>query len=435
MRGRGPCARLPLAGERPVPRAQHTRSEMSITLSEKVRGITAVVTGRSNSLFDPDLERLRPELLESVHGRRVLVAGGAGTIGAATVLKLLDYGPTEVTVVDPAENALAELVRAVRSRSYPFNGTLRVQPLGYGTPLADRFLSSLPPHDLVMSFAALKHVRSERDAFSTLRMFEVNVLEGAAFLNSSTSHGHGGRGVFFVSTDKAAHPASLMGASKRLMEMVLWGSTCTGPLTTARFANVAFSDGSLPWGFLQRLAKGEPLGAPRDVRRYLISPWEAADLCLLSCIAPTRSVVVPRLDPIDHTVTFPEIAEATLAAHGFQPRWCETEAEARARVTRDQAEGYYPVVLTTADTDGEKEMEEFVAQGERLRQSPFETLLTLHPTTVDAQDLTSVLSTFRRWTSANSDDLPSKSQISRLLATVIPDLGHRDTGVSLDNRI
>jgi FlaA1/EpsC-like NDP-sugar epimerase len=227
-----------------------------LCLTPRIESIAQAVTGRRTSLF---ASALPPLSSAAGAARRVLLVGGAGSIGSATAMQLLDWAQVDtLAVLDPNENNLAELVRSIRNRTRPFTGTLLVEPLDYGSPLTHHFLATQEPFDTVLSFAALKHVRSERDAFSTLRMLEVNLLLADRFLATLRTQGHGSHGVFFVSTDKAANPVSLMGASKRAMELLLWAHTQPGfvfaptdgdPLpqvTTARFANVAFSDGSLP---------------------------------------------------------------------------------------------------------------------------------------------------------------------------------------------
>ena len=346
-----------------------------------------------------------------------------------------------MTVLDTSENNLAELVRSIRGRPEGFTGELRVEPLDYGSPLAARYLADIPRHDLVLSFAALKHVRSERDAYSALRLLEVNLLAAHRFLDAVAEAGHGEAGVFLVSTDKAANPVSLMGASKRLMEWLLWAHRdgSLGPplqrATTTRFANVAFSDGSLPWAFLQRLAKGQPLAAPRDVRRFLVSPREAGELCVLAAlVAPDRSVLVPRLDPQRDMVTFPSIAEHTLRSMGLEPAWYEDEAEARTAVASERTEGRYPVLLTSADTSGEKPFEEFVAEGERTRDLDLASVAAIDGPPVAAAALRAVLQTIDDAVSGRGS-LPEKSDLVEWLGDLVPGLRHLETGTSLDARL
>lgn len=421
---------------------------MSLCLTPAIERITAAVTGRARSLFDDDLARHADGLRDALSGRRVLVAGGAGSIGAATILELLDCDPAALAVLDPSENNLAELLRTVRSRERVFRGEFSVAPLDYGSPLARRWLGSQSPFDWVLSFAALKHVRSERDAVSVLRMLEVNLLAADRFLGVLRAQGHGQRGVFTVSTDKAATPVSLMGASKRALELLLWahgtntsatsGGGDAAPLvraTTARFANVAFSDGSLPWGFLQRLAKGQPLAAPGDVRRYLVSPREAGQLCLVAtALAPDRRVLVPRLLPERDLTDFVRVAEATLREHGLQPSYYESEDEARGAVERDRRAGRYPVLVTRSDTSGEKDEEIFVAKGETAEECGLDAALVVPaPTSLPDEALAALLTLIE---DGCERGLPvSKPSITEALSRVVPELVHHDTGKSLDAKM
>lgn len=405
---------------------------MVLCLTPRIEALTAAVTGRQRSLFADDLAARHAELAEAIGGRRILVIGGAGSIGAATILALLPYRPAALAVLDISENNLTELVRHLRSAEPPFAGELAIAPLDYGSALARAWLAELPPADLVLCFAALKHVRSERDRFSLLRMLEVNLLAAARCFAACSEHGHGARGLFVVSTDKAAAPASLMGASKRALELLLW----TQPfprLTTARFANVAFSDGSLPWGFLQRLAKRQPLAGPSDVRRWLVSPREAGDLCLLAAtVAPHRHALIPRLGE-ELAVDFVRVAEAVLAAHGLAPAPYDDEAAARAAVEAEAARGRWPVVFTPTTTSGEKEMETFVAPGERAVACGLASCRAIPAAAVDRAALDGLLALIAE--AAAGGPLPDKAAIVAALARVVPELRHRDTGRSLDGKM
>lgn len=421
---------------------------MSLCLTPAIERISSAVTGRERSLFADDLANRRAELVEAVRGSRVLIAGGAGSIGSATLLEFLDLEPAAVCVIDPNENNLAELLRTVRSREAVFCGEFSVAPLDYGSPLARRFLAESAAFDWVLSFAALKHVRSERDALSLLRMLEVNLLGADNFMAALREHGHGARGVFTVSTDKAATPVSLMGASKRALEWLVWAHRAPGPAsvlhggaappfqraTTARFANVAFSDGSLPWGFLQRLAKDQPLALPGDVRRYLVSPREAGQLCLVATLlAPDRTVLIPRLDPSRDLTGFRRVAEATLHEYGLRPVFYETEAEARARVLEDRLAGNYPVLVTRSDTSGEKEEEIFVAKGERAEECGLAAALVVPAPSTVPDGLGALLEVIE---DACVRGRPvGKTELVAALAKVVPDLAHRETGSSLDEKM
>ena len=423
---------------------------MSLCLTDRIERITSAATGRACELFRGDSETRAADLRAAVAGRRVLVVGGAGSIGSATVLELLALDPAALAVLDPAENNLAELIRTVRAEPVPFAGDFSVEPLDYGSPLAAAWLAAQAPFDLVLSFAALKHVRSERDAWSVLRLLEVNLLKADRFLAALRRPGHGRGGVFFVSTDKAANPVSLMGASKRAMELLLWAHRQPGtpaslldggeapPLaraTTTRFANVAFSDGSLPWAFLQRIEKRQPLAAPADVRRWLVSPREAGRLCLLAAlVCPDRHVLAPRLDAARHSVTFDRLAEATLDDFGYLPAWCASEAEARRRPIPERPGGAWPVLLTKSDTSGEKSEEEFIAAGEQVVEIGLTDVEAISAPAVDPVALAALLQRLDAAVAARTP-LPAKADLAAWLAAVVPGMHHRETGASLDAKL
>ncbi len=422
---------------------------MSLCLTPRVDALARRLTGRTESLFRADVVSQHGALTEAISGKRILMVGAAGSIGAATLMAILPYGPAHITVMDVSENNLAELVRSVRSRPEPFSGTFSVEPLDYGSSLAARYLEEIAPFDLVLSFAALKHVRSERDVFSLLRMLDVNLVKADRFLGSLRAHGHGGDGVFFVSTDKAADPVNLMGASKRAMESLLWahagaqtsqhllGGPLTPPLqraTTTRFANVAFSDGSLPWSFLQRLAKGQPLAAPKGIRRYFVSPVEAGELCLLAAfICPHHHVLVPEMDPARDAHTFDTLARLTLADEGLLPIWTEDENVAKQDVDAARAQGTYPVLLTPADTSGEKPMERFIGHDEAT--TPLE-LAGVRAVVGEAQRLEALASLIRLVDDAcRQDARPCFETVIGALQAAVPALAHHRTPRSLDDRM
>jgi FlaA1/EpsC-like NDP-sugar epimerase len=437
-----------------------------LCLTPRIERIAQAVTGRSKdrALFDAEVIECEPMLRRRLTNKRVLVVGGAGSIGSATIVEVLKFSPAALTVLDTSENNLAELTRTLRSGSQRLNCDLQFQPLDYGSSLAESYLAKQFPFDLVLSFAALKHVRSERDEFSLLRMLEVNLLKADRFLGVLRKQGHGNEGVFFVSTDKAASPINLMGASKRVMEMLLWahgqdgcptqlvGSPTGTPsapvlrrLTTTRFANVAFSDGSLPWSFLQRIEKRQPLAAPRDVRRFLISPREAGRMCLLaSLVCPDRHLMVPFLHD---EVSFTDIAERTLAEFGLKPQWYENEDDAKAHLADDEKNGRYPVVATLSDTTGEKMMEEFVGRDETelpfLIHDPAMRTLGLEQiamarlvkaAVVDIGALSRVLSIIDA--AVEGRKVFEKRDLVASLSAVLPHtFHHHETGKSLDGKM
>ena len=444
---------------------------MPLCLTPPIERIAQAVTGRRESLFAGDVKKAEQDLKATLDGKRVLLVGAAGSIGSATLMELLSVAtPSTVAVLDSNENNLAELVRSVRNLAKPFTGELIVQPLDYGSALTAIFLEEQKPFDVVLSFAALKHVRSERDHFSTVRMLEVNLLKADYFLASLRRREENTRArIFFVSTDKAANPVGMMGASKRAMEILLWahsqsdgavyepllpGAKRLKHVTTARFANVAFSEGSLPWAFLQRLEKQQPLAAPGDIRRYLVTPSEAGQLCLLASAAtPHGHVVIPRLDPDKDLASFVDIATETLRDVGLAPAIYRDPAEALSSVTKDLAQKRYPVLVTVSDTSGEKDIEEFVSQGESECQHPrgFERLATIPaPSQVDLAPLRNLLHLIKRSVFPRDPKdlskpetliealikvIPTKAQMAQALSDIAPSFHHRETGKSLDGKM
>ena len=423
---------------------------MSLCLTPRIESLTSQVTGRRQSFFAPALAALAKRPVAQVAGARILVAGGAGSIGSATIQELVAQGPAALAVLDPSENNLAELLRTLRSGSVPAPASLDVQPLDYGSQLARRWLERQKPFDLVLSFAALKHVRSERDEFSLLRMLEVNLVAADRFLAACRQIGHGKNGVFLVSTDKAADPVSLMGASKRAMELLLWAHTVPGApaslidggtadaltrATSVRFANVAFSDGSLPWGFLQRLEKRQPLAGPSDIRRYLVSPREAGQLCLLAALgAPHRHVLIPELDPKRDTVTFRAIADAVLAERGLRPVEYSDAAAARAAVDRDIAHGGWPVVFLPSDTSGEKDIEVFAAPNEATTACGLPGCLAIPGLSPNQQALSELL-TLIDGCCRLGQPVPDKPTLTNAMSLVVRELRHHEAGRSLDSKM
>ncbi len=416
-----------------------------------IDALSALVTGRPTPLFQADLDSNRDRLKDLVRDRRVLVVGAAGSLGSSTVFPVLGLEPREVCLVDLAENNLVELLRSIRSSEELADAPVAIQPIDYGSLVMERFLRQSEPFDLVLNFSAVKHVRSERDEVSLLHLLDTNLLKADRFLGWLRRYGHGGKGVFFVSSDKAANPANLMGASKRVMEhMIFWhgspeaqGRTLLeedaafgAPLprvTTARFANVAFSDGSLPWGFLQRLAKGQPLSGPSDVKRFLLSMREAGQLCTLAGVMLEKDhILVPRLDPEADTVSFREIAESTLAFHGLKPRWCVDDAEARS--LRPEP-GEWPCFFAPSDTMGEKMYEEFVGDGERSVEVGLRELLAVPYTQAPASGaLRAVFSRLEAFRAR--PELPvAKRDLVEIIRSVVPTLQHVDSERSLDRKM
>jgi FlaA1/EpsC-like NDP-sugar epimerase len=390
-----------------------------------------LVLGRSASAFADDYARCRSPIDAAVSGRRILVVGGAGSIGAMAAELLCAFQPAARHVLDVNENGLAELVRDFRSRGIAAPD-FRTLPLDYGSPITERLLRDAPRYDVVMNFAALKHVRSEKDVYSVLQLLDTNVVKHARFVHWLARHGHAER-YFAVSTDKAASPASLMGASKRLMEDVVFAGQ-SAVRTSARFANVAFSNGSLLQSFLVRLAKGQPLAVPRDTRRYFISVREAGEICLIAATAaPSDHVVIPRFTPEADLRPLEHIAVQTLRHFGFEPALYEDVEAAFRRVSDEMARGRYPLVRTPLDTSGEKPYEEFHGPDEPLVEIGLPHLLAVGPVKGRPEAVSAVVERL----AALIDDptrATDKSDVVEAIGGVIPDFRHRETGRSLDDR-
>lgn len=400
------------------------------------RQLDAAVSRRSHSYFQADIDSRSGELREAVAGKRVLVVGGGGTIGSATTTLIADLSPAALHVVDQSENYLAELVRSLRGRPKGLKvDDFRTLPLDYGSPVMGRYLADSQPFDVVLNFAALKHVRSEKDVYSLLQMLDTNVVRHVRFRRWLRLHGHGAR-YFAVSTDKAANPTSLMGASKRLMEDVVFAAdlSLSGQDTTARFANVAFSNGSLLQGFIARLAQRQPLAAPRDTRRYFVSQRESGEICLLAALlGPAGRVMFPTLDPEKELQLLDQVAARVLNVAGYEAVLFDDEEEARCSVESLASRGQYPLLLTPLDTSGEKPYEEFVGVDEERVESGLSTLSAVRhlPTGALTSEVIQLLEDAVSRTTGAID----KRGIVQTIESVIPSFSHRETGKSLDDRL
>jgi nucleoside-diphosphate-sugar epimerase len=364
--------------------------------------------------------------------------------------QLSKYEPALLAAVDLSENNLVELVRDLRgSGGVDIGDALQTYVVDFGSAVGESFIEQVGPFDLVLHFAAMKHVRGERDNFSLSSLIQTNVLKVDRFLTALKKHSP--CEVFAISTDKACAPANLMGASKRLMEQVLlWhsrnpgslistGNADTAPLrrvACTRFANVAFSDGSLLAGFLLRVRKKQPLAGPSDIRRYFITEEEAGQICLLTlALAKSGQIFVPRLNPSADCKTFDQIAEIVLADYGFRPAWYKSDEEAKSNVEKDLLSGRYPCCFTPTDTSGEKELEEFVGPGEILSSSQFSAVDIIgHTPLVDEPTLTDVMQKLTSVTDS-PDILHSKSKIVELVSRAVPALRHLETGRNLDQKM
>ena len=394
------------------------------------------VAGRDRSLFADDVGANRQRLRDRLNGLRVLIVGGGGTIGSATTRLLVEFEPSTLHVIDQSENYLAELIRDLRSRlSSGSRIDLRMWPIDYGGPIAQRLIHDEASYDIVLNFAALKHVRSEKDVYSLLQMIDTNVVRQARFKRWIAERG-GCTRYFGVSTDKAADPVSVMGATKRLMEDVLFGiavaDSCA--VTSARFANVAFSNGSLLQAWLRRLELGQPLAVPRDTRRYFVTQRESAEICVLAALlAENREIIVPRLDSDSDLQLLEKLAINVLALNGFKAVTFDDETAASNELGGLRATGHWPLILSPQDTSGEKPVEEFVGVGERIYGTKFKNLLAISHASV-AHLSTGVIDELERLVTTPSPTV-AKADIVAILAAAIPNFRHIETGKSLDERM
>jgi FlaA1/EpsC-like NDP-sugar epimerase len=369
---------------------------------------------------------------ELISASRFLVIGGAGSIGSSIVYELFKCEPNLLHVVDISENNLVELVRDIRSSIGYNKGSFATYTIDYGSDIFDSFVENGPGYDYVFNIAALKHVRSERDPFTLMRMIDVNVLYTDKSIRQVKARG--AKKYFCVSTDKAANPVNMMGASKRIMEMFLMRNSMDIPISTARFANVAFSDGSLLYGFNRRLEKGQPLSVPSDLRRYFMTHQESGELCLMSCLlGENRDIFFPKLDGERDLIGFREIAGRYLESLGFEPVFCQTEDEARRKVAELKKKKQYPVYCFKSDTTGEKYIEEFYTGNEILDTQRFNDIgIIKNEPVFDQEKLEYFMSSIgimrqkRQWT---------RREMIALCTHLVPEFKHKETGIFLDEKM
>lgn len=392
------------------------------------------VTERHQSLFAKDLAVNHDRLAGAIDGKSVLVIGGAGTIGSSYIRALLRFKPARLYVVDTNENGLTELTRDIRSTlGLNVPDDYKPYPINFGDTVFAKMFRSEGPFDIVANFAAHKHVRSEKDHYSIEAMVENNVLRAKGLLEllleQPPEH------FFCVSTDKAANPVNVMGASKKLMEEVIMAYSAKLKISTARFANVAFSNGSLLFGFVERMMKQQPLSSPTDVKRYFVSPEESGQLCLLACmLGESGDIFFPKLRQ-EQMKTFSAIAEDFLRVYGdYAADRCATETEAKAKARDLTADSKtYPVYFFGSNTSGEKPYEEFFTEAERVDQDSFAQLGVVKNTR--RKDLTEIDRMFRKLRSLFEQEQLDKAAIVKLMADFIPNFEHIETGRSLDQKM
>ncbi len=388
--------------------------------------------GRKDALFAIDVDEQTKTLGEIVTASRFLVIGAAGTIGQAVTKEIFKRSPKALHAVDISENNMVELVRDIRSSEGYIDGDFRTFSIDCGAQEFEALVSKEGPYDYVFNLSALKHVRSEKDPYTLMRMIMVNIFNTVKTLRLAKKMG--AKKYFCVSTDKAANPVNMMGASKRIMEMFLMRESLNQEISMARFANVAFSDGSLLHGFNQRFTKKQPFSAPNDVRRYFVTKQESGELCLLSALfGKNRDIFFPKLNEQLHLVKFPEIATRYLRQYGYEPYICQSENEAR-HIARDLiSNNQWPCYFFQSDTTGEKDFEEFFTANENLDMETFKTVGIIK--NQPHFDESKLLGFEKGIESLRLKGSWTKDDIVDLFFSVLPDFAHKETGKYLDNRM
>ena len=388
--------------------------------------------GRKKRLFTSDIQKNDKKLKDIILTSSFLVIGAAGSIGQAVTKEIFKRNPKKLHVVDLSENNLTELVRDIRSSFGYINGDFKTFALDIGSTEYDAFIQSDGQYDYVLNLSALKHVRSEEDPFTLMRMIDVNIFNTDKTIRQSIENGV--KKYFCVSTDKAANPINMMGASKRIMEMFLMRRSLDINISTARFANVAFSDGSLLHGFNQRIEKRQPIAAPNDIKRYFVTPQESGELCLMSCIfGENRDIFFPKLSEALHLISFSDIAIKYLKDKGFEPYLCDTEDEARELIKTLPEKRKWPCLFTKSDTTGEKDFEEFYTDKEVLDMERFSNLGVIkNEPEYDENQLNDFESNINNLKAGMKWN---KKEIVGEFFKIIPEFNYHDNGKYLDGKM
>ena len=399
------------------------------------------VTYRPESMFKGDIEANAETLTREIKGKKVCVIGGAGSIGSSFIKAVLRFEPKSVVVVDLNENGLAELVRDVRSTQGLYvPDEFRCYTLNFADPIFERIFREEKGFDIVANFSAHKHVRSEKDRYSVQALIENNDIKAKRLMDLLTVYPP--KHFFCVSTDKAANPVNIMGASKRIMEDLVMAYNKYFKVTTARFANVAFSNGSLPDGWIHRLQKKQPLVAPSDVKRYFVSPEESGQICMLACILGNGGeVFFPKLGE-DQMLTFSEICDGFVKANGFEKDPCSSDKEAILKASQLEYPSAfshqpsaikYPTVYFASDTTGEKAYEEFYVPGEKIDMQRFAALGVVCQTT--RHEMAEVNGFFDKLEGIFQKEDFTKAQVVEAIKEFIPNFEHEEKGKNLDSKM
>ena len=395
--------------------------------------ISESVTHRPFSMFLDDINASKETLLREIKDKRICVIGGAGSIGSSFIKAILHFEPKSIVVIDLNENGLAELIRDIRSTDGLYvPDEFRCYTLSFADPIFERIFREEKGFDIVANFSAHKHVRSEKDKYSVQALIENNDIKAKKLMDLLTVYPP--KHFFCVSIDKAANPVNIMGASKRIMEDLVMAYNQYFKVTTARFANVAFSNGSLPDGWLHRLQKKQPLAAPSDVKRYFVSPEESGQICMLACIlGKPGEVFFPKLGE-DQMLTFSSICDNFVKAEGFVKKECLSDAEAKQYASSmDYDSDIYPVVYFGSDTTGEKAYEEFYVPGEKIDLQRFQSLGVVEQTA--RHNIAEVNTFFDKLEGIFQNDTFTKAQVVEAIKDFIPNFEHEEKGKNLDQKM
>ena len=395
--------------------------------------IKQYITNRSQSMFVSDIEANRSTLIEKIEDKTVLVIGGAGSIGSSFIKAILPFKPKTLVVVDINENALAELTRDLRSTKGMYVPKDYIPyPMDFASPVFEKMFRKRGGFEIVGNFSAHKHVRSEKDIYSVEALLQNNVLHAKLLLDLLTEFPP--EEYFCVSTDKAANPVNIMGASKRIMEDVIFAYSDKFPVKTARFANVAFSNGSLPAGFLARIQKLQPLSAPSDVKRYFVSPEESGQICMLACmLGANREIFFPKLEE-EQMMTFDKIATALLQEHGYEILPCASDEEAIEKAEElKNGSRMYPVHYSGSNTSGEKAYEEFYTDSESVDLNRLYALGVVTKKEVPDKEKVNIL--FEKLTKVFEKEEATKEEVIAIMKEYLPNFEHIETGKSLDSKM
>lgn len=395
--------------------------------------IIKYITHRPKSIFADDIEANKEQIRNEVEGKSLLVIGGAGSIGSSFIRAILPFKPSKLYVVDVSENELTELTRDLRSREGMYvPEDYKTYPISYANPIFEKIFRAQKGFDIVANFSAHKHVRSEKDQYSVEALIENNVINASKLLNLLTEFPP--KHFFCVSTDKAANPVNVMGASKRIMEDMIMAYSDKFNVCTARFANVAFSNGSLLDGIVKRMMKRQPIAAPNDVRRFFVSPQESGQICMLACIlGKNREIFFPKLKE-EQMMTFSDICDCFLKAQGYEVMSCKSEDDARKFASEMPEDSKtYPVYYSSSDTNGEKDYEEFYVSGEKLDMERFKSLGVIEGK--KAKPLVEVQNLFNNLNTLFAKQSFTKEEVVKVMEGYLPNFQHIETGKNLDQKM